>query len=61
MESPDQNPFPEIHILPVWARVRRFAAHVLRFMPDNAPDYMSDHFDRPIASSDVSKQGGDHE
>lgn len=40
----DKNPFPNIELFPRLEAVGRFVARLVRFLPESAPDYMSDHY-----------------
>lgn len=43
METPDPNPMPEVHIFPRLERIGHFVSRLVSFLPECAPDYMSNH------------------
>ena len=40
----NKNPFPQIELLPRLAQVGKFIGRLLTFLPQNAPDFMSNHY-----------------
>ena len=51
----DPNVFPNIALFPRLQRVRDFVAELVRFMPAEAPDFMSNHY-RPPEPIDTSAE-----
>lgn len=40
----DQNPMPDLNLFPRLERAGRCLARLIRFLPQDAPDFMSDHY-----------------
>ena len=46
MEHPDPNPMPKFELFKL-ERTKGFLARLVRFLPLEAPDYMSEHYHPP--------------
>lgn len=40
----DKNPMPDVHLFPRLERAAEFIKGLVRFLPSEAPDYMSNHY-----------------
>lgn len=40
----DKNPLPELHLFPRLERVGHFIKRLVSFLPECAPDHMSNHY-----------------
>lgn len=55
MEHPDPNPMPKFELFKL-ERTKRFLARLVRFLPLEAPEHMSEHYHRPEPPQKVNTQ-----